>query len=114
MTEIAIELDIIDRAADAAGIAVPLGYEQLHHERHELEIKLWNRIEVTRSKQDNDRNCLACPKCKSTDLDLKGLRNNMRAEGAEGGAEPDIEVLSATYSWQCKKCKYDFEITIRN
>ena len=33
----------------------------------------------------NDRNHLACPKCKSIDLDFKGLRNNMRAEGDDGG-----------------------------
>jgi len=63
---------------------------------------------------ENDRNLLACPKCKSTDLDFKGLRNNMRAEGEEAGAEPDIEVVSGTYSWKCKKCKHDFEITLRN
>jgi ribosomal protein L37AE/L43A len=62
-------------------------------------------MEVTRSEQENDRNHVACPKCKSTDLDFKGLRNNMRAEGEERGAEPDVEVVSATYSWKCKKCK---------
>jgi Zn finger protein HypA/HybF involved in hydrogenase expression len=114
LTAIAVELDVIDRAANVAGTAVPLKYEQLHRERHELETKLWNRIEVTRSEQEDDRNHLACPKCKSTDLDFKGLRNNMRADGAEGGAEPDVEVVSATYSWECKKCKHDFKITIRN
>lgn len=114
LAEIAVELDVIDRAADAAGIAVPPRYEQLHRERYELETKLWNRIEVTRSEQENDRNRLACPQCKSTDLDFTGLRNNMRAEGEEGGAEPDVEVVSTTYSWKCTKCKHEFEITIRN
>ena len=114
LEEIAVELDVIARAADVAGIAIPPRYEQLHRERCELEIKLWNRIDVTGSEQENDRSHLACPKCNSTDLDFKGLRNNMRAEGEEGGAEPDVEVVSATYSWKCKKCKHDFEVTIRN
>lgn len=114
LEEIAVELDVIARAADAAGIAIPPRYGQLHHERCELETKLWNRIEDTRSDQENDRNLLACPKCKSTDLDFMGLRNNMRVEGEEGGAEPDVEVVSATYSWKCTKCKHEFEITIRN
>ena len=114
LTEIAVELDVIDRAADAAGIAVPARYEQLHRERHELETKLWNRIEFTRNEQENDRNLLACPKCKSTDLAFKKCRNNMRAEGEEGGAEPDVEVVSVTYFWKCEKCTHEFEITIRN
>lgn len=49
------------------------------------------------SQQDDDRNHLACPKCKSTDLDFKRLCNNMRAPGEEGGAEPDTDVVSETF-----------------
>jgi rubredoxin len=66
------------------------------------------------TEQENDRNQLACPNCKATDLDFKGLRNNMRAVGEEAGAEPDVEVVSETFSWKCKKCKHEFEITIPN
>jgi len=66
------------------------------------------------TKPENDRNKLACPKCKSTDLDFMGLRNNMRAKGEVSGAEPDFEVVSGTYGWKCKKCKYEFGVTIRN
>jgi len=60
------------------------------------------------SGQENDRNHLACPKCKSTELDFQGLRNNIE------GSTQDPKVISATYSWQCTKCKHDFEVTIPN
>jgi hypothetical protein len=62
--------------------------------------------------QENDRNHLACPKCKSIDLDFKGLRNNSRAEGA--AASQDQEAVSTTFSWKCKTCKHNFEVTIPN
>ena len=58
------------------------------------------------SEQDNAPNHLACPKCKSTDLAFTGLKDNMRAQ-EEGG-----ESVSGTYSWKCKKCNHDFEITV--
>lgn len=59
-------------------------------------------MEVTRSEQENDRNHLACPKCKSTGRDFKRT------------SQHDVEVVSAAYSWKCKKCRHEFEITIRN
>jgi hypothetical protein len=63
------------------------------------------------SQPENDRNHLACPKCKSTDLDFQGLSNNMRAD-EPGKPEGSGGVSSGTYSWKCKKCKHEFGVTI--
>ena len=65
------------------------------------------------NRPQSDRNHLACPKCKSTDLNFPGLRNNMRAV-PEGVGEDDAEVASGAFSWKCKACKHEFVITIPN
>jgi rubredoxin len=62
------------------------------------------------SEEDSDRNRLACPKCKSTDLDFIGLRNDMRVGVVDESGEE--EVVSGTFRWKCKVCKHDFEITL--
>ena len=61
----------------------------------------------------DNRNRLACPKCKSTELDFKGLRNNAESSGMPT-TDPDAKVVSGTYSWQCKMCKHPFVVTIPN
>ena len=67
------------------------------------------------SDPENDRNHLACPKCKSTELDFQGLHNNIRTAGAQPGTEPGSEVVSGSYKWTCRVCEHEFEVTpIRN
>jgi hypothetical protein len=60
------------------------------------------------SDQEDDRNHLACPKCKSTNLGFEGLRNNMVDTGREE------RVVSGSFRWKFKKCGHEFEITIPN
>lgn len=66
------------------------------------------------NEPDGDRNHLACPECKSTDLNFLGLHNNMRATGEKRGCSAEVEVVSGSYKWRCTSCDHEFVVTLPN